>query len=192
MHTNISNIIDALLAVIALNQKVIDECIAAYEPDRRLSVFKGLRKTLPRSAYPALELEPVDGSTSWNTNMTQMPEYTVQFVMTICTDNQELSVEYIGTLTRLVLEILNNPQNMALLIPREYSYLPNVGETETRTVDAMVSNVSYNSAKQGTFRVSQWNWTCKIREGARPSDVDNSHLLKATTFHAHPLPPVTP
>lgn len=189
MRTNISNIIDALIALIERNRQKIDLVIAEYEPDRQLNVFKGMRKTLPRSAYPSFEIEPVDGSTSWNTVETQKPEYSVECILTTTTDNQDMSVEYHGTVTRILLEIMNSPQNMLLKIPNEQNYLPNSGYCETRISNAIVSSVSYNATKDGTFRVARWTWTCDIMEGKLPSAMNNAMNEVVTEILQHPLPP---
>lgn len=188
MYTNISNVIDSLMAMVELNRIAIDGTIGEYEPGRRLNVYKGMRKTLPNSAFPSLEFEPSSGSTSWNTNITQMAEYTVQCTLTMLTDNQEMGVEYMGTLTRILLELMNNPMNMSLVIPNEFRYIPNSGMVTTIISDAMVSGVTYNSTKDGTIRVSQWDWTCKIMEGFDRTNYNNQPTQE-TVLLPHPLPP---
>lgn len=189
MYTNISNIIDGLIEIIDLNKGPINALINDYEEGYKINVFKGMRKTLPRSTFPSLELEPSSGSNEWRSVRMQSPTYTVSFTLTVATDNDNMGVEYSATLARMFLQLFNNPQNMGWLIPLEISNLPNCGYVQTRIQDAFVDNVTYNSAKDGTFRVINWDWYCRVLESYMPEEYENLNL-KPTVFLPHPLPPL--
>jgi len=178
-----------VMEVIELNRSEIDAIVQQYEPGKIMTVWKGMRHTLPVAAFPSLEIEPSSGSTQWNSIYTQSPEYSLDFTLTTNTNNDEMGVEYIGTLTRMLTELFNNPANMGLDIPHETSWLPNQGYVKTRIQDAFVDSVTYNATKDGLIRVSQWNWYCKVLEGIEQSWRDNEGL-EATVYNPHELPPL--
>lgn len=189
MYTNISNIIDMVMEIIELNRGEIDAIVQQYEPGKVMTVWKGMRRTLPVDAFPSLEIEPSSGSTNWNTVYTQSPEYTLDFTLTTNTNNDAMSVEYIGTLARMLTELFNNPANMAVNIPHETSWLPNQGYVKTRIQSGFVDSITYNATKDGLIRVAQWSWTCKVLEGIEQSWRDNDGL-EETVFNPHELPPL--
>ena len=59
MYISPINIIKGLHGVIEANRENIDRVIRHYRSSDTLHIFDGLRKTLPMSAYPSLEFDPV-------------------------------------------------------------------------------------------------------------------------------------
>lgn len=154
-----------LISVIEVNKPYINALIAQYEPSREIHVFKGQRKTLPRDAFPSVELEPNSASSSWLTTETQGTEFSIGFTLTIMTDRDDMSVEYIGNLSRVFTEILNNPANMALQIPNERGYNLDAQKWTGNIVQfGMCSSITFNANKEGTIRVATFDWTGMVRE----------------------------
>ena len=175
--------------MVEVNKPYINALISQYEPSREIHVYKGMRKTLPRDAFPSLEIEPVSGSTSWLTTETQGASYTVTMTLTILTDRDDMSAEYIGNLTRLFTEIFNNPANMALPIPYEKGYSVSTQNWTSNIVQfGMVESVAYNSNKEGTIRVSQWDWTGQVRESF-PRDFYERDNIADLGLEPHDIPP---
>ena len=124
MYTSVSNLIDTVIALLSRNSLQINTVVQAYQPSRNLCVFKGMRQTLPVDAYPALEIEPTSGSNQWATVRAQRPRYNLQMTLTTRTDNEKLHVEYIGTLTQVIVAILTSPENLQLTILNETRWDP--------------------------------------------------------------------
>ena len=178
-----------MIGVLELNRESIDGIVAQYQPGHNLNLFKGMRKTIPADLYPSLELEPSSGAMNWEALQVQNGTYSIEMMLTICTNNDAMSVEYIGTLTKQLTGLLNNPTNFAFLIPNEVSYLPNRGYGYTQVQFAAVESVTYNSNKEGTIRIAQWEWYCKILEAFQESAYDNVPLKK-TVLNPVILPPI--
>ena len=175
-----------------MNAPYINALIKEYENGREIHVYKGMRKTLPRDAFPSLEIEPSGANTSWLTTETQGPEFTVQMTLTIMTERDDMSVEYIANLTRVFTEIFNNPANMALPIPNEKGWNPNTQQWAENIIQfGMCNSVTYNSNKEGTIRVAQWDWTGQVRESF-PRDYYNRDNLADLGLEPHDLPPAPP
>ena len=177
MKTNISNIIDGLINLIEQNREHIDSVINEYERGKSLHIFKGVRKSIPADLFPCLEIEPNDGSMSWQTTEHQDCQYSVEMILTISTTIDDVSVEYISTITREFLHLLNNPANMKFEIPNEKNWDPISNSSyQSRVEFGSVSNVSYNATKDGSIRVSRWTWTGQVRE-SYPREYDDYSKL---------------
>lgn len=180
---------DLVISIVDVNKPYINALIKQYEPSAEIHMYKGMRKSLPRDSFPSLELEPVSGNTSWITTETQGASYTIQMTLTVVTDRDDMSAEYICNLTRLFTEIFNNPANMALPIPYEEGYSVNGRAWAQNIVQfSMVESVSYNSNKEGTIRISQWDWTGQVRESF-PREYYERGGLAPLGLDPHDLPP---
>lgn len=192
MYTSPSNIIDGLILIVKRNLDTINALIREYEPSSLgLSVFKGMRKTLPISSFPSLELEPTSGSMQWLTTSAQTNEYGVAFTLTIMTDNDDMGVEYICALTREFTQLFNMPGNMCFPIPYEKGWNPVDNCLAQNYVQfGSINGVTYNSSKDGTIRVSQWDWNGSVLEGFTQNASDLLNLTDMPQF-PHELPPLT-
>lgn len=166
MYISIINIIKGIHKVLEANKDQIDRVIKYYRSTDELHIFDGLRKTLPMSAYPSLELEPASASTEWTTTSAQTGEYSVDCYLTIKNSNEELNAEYVSEVTRVILKILNYPDNMSFVIPNEY--YPNEQDPEhpypVHIQFANVPSVTYSQARDGSISVVQFTWTGRILE----------------------------
>lgn len=188
MQANISNVMDGLINIINNNMDTIEETIDVYENGRTLTIFKGNRSTIPSSKFPSLELEPSSGSMQWNSTDTQIVEYSVDFTLTISTQEIDISAEYIGALSRELVEIFNMPYNMHFIIPNEKGFNPTVQDYCPLTVQfGSVSSIAYNANREGTLRLAQWTWTGGVRE-SYPREYWDYKRLKDLGFIPRQIP----
>ena len=164
IYTNESNIIDTVIALLERNSLQINTLVQQYQPSRNLKVFKGMRQVLPADAYPSLEIEPTTGSNQWATTRAQRPRYHMNMTLTTVTDNEKLHVEYICTVTRLIVAILTSPENLQLTVLNESRWSPNGGLVSTVITDSFVEDVTYNAVKEGTIRTAEFPWWALIHE----------------------------
>jgi hypothetical protein len=164
MYTNVSNIINTVLNLLEQNSVQINRCVQEYQPSRSLCVFKGMRNTLPVDAYPALEIEATNASNQWATVRAQRPRYNLQFTLTTRTDNEALHLEYITTLTQIVVAILTSPENLQMQVLNESRWDPIGGLVATVITDSLVEDVTYNAVHEGTIRTAEFPWFALIHE----------------------------
>lgn len=164
MYTNPSNLIKTFIRMLETNREMIDYVVQVYEPDRMLSIFEGMRKTVPASAYPVLEIEPTNGSTQWATTRTQRPRYSFNCTLTVMNENEDYGVEYIATLATVLVEIMTDPQNLQLRVINEVTWDPTYGLVPTYILDSLAEDVTYNAAKEGTIRTAEFSLFAMIHE----------------------------
>lgn len=166
MYISPINIIKGIHGVLQANKTQIDRVIKYYRSTDELHIFDGLRKTLPESAYPSLELEPASASIEWTHTSAQTGEYNIDCYLTIKNSNEELNAEYVSEVSRVILKILNYPDNMSFVIPNEY--YPNGNDPEhpfpIHIQFANVQNVTYKSTSDGAITVVQFTWTGRVLE----------------------------
>lgn len=164
MYTNISNIIDTVIDLLEANNQQINAVVQTYNSKKSLNIFKGMRNTLPASAYPSLEIEPTTASNQWATVRAQRPRYQLNFTLTTLTDNEKMHVEYISTLTKVIVAILTSPQNLQMTVVNESRWDPVGGLVATVITDSLVEDVTYNAANEGTIRTAEFGWFALIHE----------------------------
>lgn len=158
-----SNIIEGLIAILKANAEGIDELIRHYSSKSRLHLFKGIRKTLPLTMMPSLELEQTSGSMDWVTTSAMTGEYTIDCVLTAwCGNNVEIGAEYMAELTRRVVQVYNYPPNMTWAVPNEW--LDREKTVPLHCVYSAITNVDYGSAKEFSIRVARWQMSCRTLE----------------------------
>lgn len=164
MYISPINIIKGLHNILDANKQQINKVIKYYRNTDELHVFDGLRKTLPLSAYPCLELDPASASTEWTTTSAQTAEYTIECYLTIRNSNEELAAEYVSEVTRIILKVLNYPDNMSFIIPNEY--YPNKKDPDNpipiHIQFGNISNVTYRSTIDGSITVAQFSWSGRV------------------------------
>jgi hypothetical protein len=164
MYTNVSNIIDTVIALLERNSLQINSVVQYFQPSRCLSVYKGMRNTLPVDAYPSLELEPTSAANQWATTRAQRPRYSLQCTLTTRTDNEKLHVSYIGTLAQVLVAIMTSPENLQLTILNETRWDPNGGLVSNVITDSLVEDVTYNAVHEGTIRTAEFSWFALVHE----------------------------
>lgn len=157
-----SNIIEGLILMIKANQDEINSLIKVYRKTDELHLFKGMRKTLPESAFPSLEMEATSGSMEWVTTGAMNGEYSIDCTLTVnCGSNNEIGMEYICELTRKIIQIFNYPQNMSWIIPNEYA---DKNKTPIYCQYSDVRSVEYSSSKELALRVARFQIACRVIE----------------------------
>lgn len=164
MYTNPSNIIKSCIKLLERNFDKINKVIQEYEDGRTLSIFEGMRKSLPRDAFPSLEIEPQNVSNEWYSTRSQRPRYSFQMTLTVVNDNEAYGVEYISSIATVLAEILTNPSNLQLKVENEQKYDSDVGLVDTYIQDSLVENMTMSANKDGTIRVIQFDWFAVIHE----------------------------
>lgn len=165
MYVSPINLVDGLIEILNKNmdsvQQVINHYLGDYPQKHHLSVFKGMRKSIPLSMFPCIQFQPTSASNEWTTTSAQTGEYSIQCTLTVSCDNDEYGAEYISELTRRIVQIYTYPSNMCFEVPNEYSDNDN-GKVYVQF--GTISSVTYNAVKDGTLRVAQWDWTGRIIE----------------------------
>jgi len=169
MYTNPSNLAKTYANLLERNKDTINSVIKEYE-QRELNVFVGMRKSLPRDAFPSLELEPTSASSEWYACRTQRPRFNLQFTLTVVNDNEDFGVEYISTIVTVLTEILTNPLNLQMKIVNETKWSPNWGLVDSYIMDSLVEDVTYNSNHDGTIRTAEFNVFALVLEPYPESD----------------------
>jgi len=164
MYTNSSNIIKTLIALLDLNALEINRIIREYEPKKQLTVYEGMRKTLPADSFPSLEIEPTGQSNEWATTRAQRPRYSFTCTLTILNSNENLSVEYINSVASRIVEIMTDPSNLQRRVENETKWDPLGGLTDTYIIDSLVEDVTNSATKDGTIRTVEFSWFALIHE----------------------------
>ena len=164
MYTNPSNIIKTIIKLLNRNADIINRVIQEYEDGSVLNVFEGMRKSLPTSAFPSLEIEPTSNSTEWYSVRTQKARYGFQFTLTVSNDNEDYGVEYPASIATILTEILNNPGNLQLQIENEKKWDVNDGLVDSYIMNSMCENVTMNASKDGSIRIVQFDWFAEVME----------------------------
>lgn len=160
MYCNPNNIINTLIKLLENNRESIDYVVKKYMGSKHqgISIFKGMQKTLPDSAFPSLELEPGSESNEWYATRTQMIQFPVTMTLTMLCPKKELEIEYAGILTTIIKDILSDPKNLQLPVDNEYIWDINYGKQQLYLLDAFVDSTEPMSAREGTMRVSTISW----------------------------------
>lgn len=152
-------VLDKGIETLKSNLVLINKVIEEFE-SREFSIYKGIRTTLPVSAFPSLEMEIQGNDSSWYATRVQRHTMSFRCVITITAPTVEDRETYQNRLTSAVASIFKNPQNMRFAIPcveGQYRY-------EAYVYDSFVSDTSYGSTKDGQFGVSEFSWTVNIHE----------------------------
>src|SRR5690606_31163096 len=80
------------------------------------------------------------------------------------TDNEQLHVEYITTLARLIVAIMTSPQNLQMTVLGETRWSPNGGLAPTVITDSLIQDVTFNAVHEGTIRTAEFSWFALIHE----------------------------
>lgn len=160
MYISPINIIKGLRGIVEANIDPINALLQHYRKSDTLHVFDGLRKTLPQSAYPSLEFDPVSATTEWTHTSAQTGEYTIDCYLTVMNSNEDLNAEYISELSRAVVKLFNWPENMSFIIPNEF-YPDN---SPIHVQFGNVSSINYRSTRDGSVTVAQFSWSGRVLE----------------------------
>ena len=167
MYISPINVIKGLHGIIDANIDNINRVIHYYRKSDELHVFDGLRKTLPLSAYPSLEFDPVSASTEWTHTSAQTGEYRIDCYLTVRNSNEEYAAEYVSEVARILLKIFNYPDNMCFQVPNEYYQSDDPSNPKKYPVWLQfgnVADVNYRNTIDGSVTVAQFTWSGRILE----------------------------
>ena len=166
MYISPINIIKGLHLILDVNKEKIDRVIKYYRNSDELHIFDGLRKTLPLSAYPSLQLDASSATIQWTHTSAQTGEYSIDCYLTVRNSNEQLATQYVSEVTRVILEILNYPDNMSFPIPNEY--YPNEQNPDephpSHILFGNIQSVTYRSTIDGSITVAQFTWSGRVLE----------------------------
>lgn len=183
MITSPSNLIEGVILILKANAEDINAIAKQYRKTDTLHLFKGMRKTLPQSAFPSLELEATSGAMSWLTTSAQAGEYTIDCTLTVNAGTSvEAGLEYICDLTRKIVQVLNAPVNMTWPIPNEF--WDTEGKVPQLCQYSAVSSVEYTATRDFAIRVARWQISCRVIE---PFPMPGE-LLGPSRQNWHPVP----
>lgn len=166
MYISPINIIKGLRLILEANKEQIDRVIKYYRQNDELHIFDGLRKTLPLSAYPSLQFDATSASVEWTTTSAQTGEYTIECYLTVKNSNEELATQYISEVVRVIVKILNYPDNMSFPIPNQF--YPNQENPEQpipiHIQFGNIQSINYRSTIDGSITVAQFTWSGRVLE----------------------------
>lgn len=148
MIVDVDKVIDKVKELLELNAVQVNTLVALYMKDRKLTILKGERATIPNSWFPALEIEPLSGDSSWQYCRTQREDIALKLVLNVWNGDEEKATEFLGLLTTLVAKILLWPPYLQTRIPKTDFFL----------VDSRAENVTYSVQRNGTVRVAEFTW----------------------------------
>lgn len=164
MYTNPYSIAKTIVHLLNLYSEHLNGVISKYQSRRKLTILTGMRKVVPVSSYPVLEIEATDASDEWATTRGQRPTYNFKLTLTLKCEKEELGLEYICTLTTEIVRILTSPQNIQLPVEGQQRFSPDGEVVPTYIMDGLVDNVTYALSRDGTTRRSEFNLWTKVHE----------------------------
>lgn len=148
------------IANLEANKVILDNVIRVFET-KSLSLYNGIRPTLPVSAFPSFEIELQNVDTEWATCRGQRHTCSFRCLVTVCAPKIGVREEYLAAVTNAVLAIFKNPKYLQFPIGPEHSIN---GEYQLYAFDSFVNSASYSSVKEGTYGVAEFTWTVKVHE----------------------------
>ncbi len=150
--------------MIEINLEPINAVIQVYEPSKKLLILEGMRKVMPASGCPVLEIEPTNASNEWAVTRAQRPRYNFDCTLTVMNSNEDYGVEYISTVATSIIQVITDPANLQLRVINEARWAPEYGLCATYIMDSLIENVTYNANKDGTIRTASFDWFALIHE----------------------------
>ena len=164
MYTNPYNIAQTIVNLLNNYSEDLNGLIAKYQSRRKLTVLTGMRKVVPVSSYPVLEIEVSDANDEWATTHGQRPTYNFKLTLTLKCEKEEIGLEYICTLTTELVRILTSPQNIQLPVEGQQRFSPDGEIVQSYIMDGLVDNVTYALSRDGTTRRAEFSLWTKIHE----------------------------
>ena len=165
MYTNPSNIIDAYINLLKVNEQDIKDVCTYYNPKSpTVTVFKGFRKSVPDSNFPCLEVEPTTSTNRWATTRGQRPRFQFIWKLTTITQDVDLHLEYISTLATRLVQIMTTPEVLQMELPKETQWTHQGGVSKSFILDSLIEDVTYNANQEGTIRVAEFSMFAEVHE----------------------------
>ncbi len=161
----VDRVIDTVLSWFELERNVYDTLIDQHFQGRRITFFKGLRKVIPESDYPSIEVGPTSDQWSWEFVRVQGDTMALEIHITTSNKNPADALVLSSRLASLTGRILTRPQHLRGRIEGTSHWFQ----------DCNVGPVTYNAGGYNfNIRVDQIAWSGKILEYLDDSDFDPS------------------
>lgn len=148
----INRIVDMVLTFYREEKPSFDTIISNYLDDRQLTIYKGIRKQIPESNLPCIEVGPVSSEVTWHAVRVQEDHPSLDIRITISLSEPTLAIDLEGKLVCLATRILTYPPHLRPQIPGTQAWL----------YDSDLPTVQYGSpAANGSMRVSKISWAGK-------------------------------
>jgi len=141
----------------------IDKVIYDFERNKSLSLFMGIRPTIPNEQFPSFEIESSSVSTEWGTARGQRHTCSFKCLVTVSCPKIEIREEYICAMASAVTSILKNPRNLQFPIYCD-NPIDDRGKYSLTVYDSMVNDTAYSSAREGTIGIAEFTWVVKVHE----------------------------
>jgi hypothetical protein len=148
----INRVVDMVLTFYTEVKPLFDTIISNYLDNRQLTIYKGIRKVVPESNLPCIEVGPVSSDVSWHAVRVQEDNPSLDIRVTVNLWDPNLAIDLEGKLVTLATRILTYPPHLRPQIPGTNAWM----------YDCELPQVQYGSAAAGgNQRVSKISWTGK-------------------------------
>lgn len=148
----INRVVDMVLSFYQEEKPLFDTIIANYLDNKQLTLYKGIRKQIPESNIPCIEVGPVSNDVSWHAVRVQEEKISLDIRVTVNVWEPTLAIDLEGKLVSLATRILTYPPHLR----------PQIPGTPVWLYDSDLPSVQYGSpAAGGNMRVSKITWSGK-------------------------------
>lgn len=159
MLIEINRVVDTILTFLEEQKPIYNTIITNYlGSDKKLTLFKGIRKTIAQSNLPSIEVGPTGDTMEWHAARVQQENLTLEIHITISNSDIPTALDLEGKLAALTTRILTVPSHLR----------PQIQGTEQWLYDSPLPSVTYGAtALAGSMRVTRISWTGKSLEFLR-------------------------
>jgi hypothetical protein len=149
----INRVVDTILTFYEEEKPLFDTLISNYLDNRQITLYKGIRKVIPESNLPSIEVGPVSSQLSWHACRVQEDNPSLEIHISTNIWDPALAVDLEGKLVSLATRILAHPPHLR----------PQIQGSNTWIYDSVLPTVQYGATSaQGNIRVAQISWTGKL------------------------------
>lgn len=150
------------ISLLKKNDPFFNNIISVFETGKSLTCFNGVRPSIPSSHFPTFEIEVGGVQSEWATTRSQRHHATFRCMVTVSVSSDiDFREEYITKLASAIVSVFQAPSNMRFSL---WDKSLTGADYRIDSYDSMVSNVTYNSTRDGTIGVSEFNWTVHCDE----------------------------
>ncbi len=148
----INRVVDLVLGFYEEQKPLFDTLISNYLDDAQVTLFKGIRKNIPVSDFPSIEVGPVSDDIKWHAVRVQEESLALDIRVSIHLWDQNLAIDLEGKMVSLAARILTYPPHLR----------PQIPGTNVWLFDSELPSIQYGStAANGSIRVSKISWSGK-------------------------------
>jgi hypothetical protein len=150
---SIDKVVHTLMAWMKLEEPTFNSIIDTFYQGRHITFFEGLRKVIPESSLPSLEIGPTGDTGDWSFVRVQGDEINLEIHLTIS--------------NKLITEAMILEARLASFTDRILRFPPHIrGKIEGTNIwfqDSYSKGVTYGASGYNfNIRVCKINWQCKI------------------------------